>query len=562
MDSLQAHPYLVFLHLGGDRLDEARQSGSALRLALRLAATAFSAQTGCVVARSATRGDLVLRAALPKDVAFDAEEYRAFLGKRRPPMPVAELVAPLPRNHRDWGALVLRRTESFSRAERQDFLKVARHVSRALERLDRARLAMVRERIDRKVLEQVRPRDLFYQVLHGLHSLTRYDHSAAVAVVRGEGELAVVAEQVAWRKGGSSVVGTKRPLSAAVVQVLQSAEVLGFDRVDGQWLAWGQGPGERLPEPVAELLAVLDYNRATGAVEERCECSILCVPLIGRGGVLGFLKVACRRPGFLGHWEADLVRRFMPQVAVALHNLERTSFLQSGVEAAERKTVLAELARGVAHDVNNALGAALPLVQQLRADAAEESLDARTLSMDLESLEGSLLVCRRIFGGMLAFARSAVHGGTDGNVRRALESAVAVLGESCRRRAIELRLSLPDRLPPVRCPQSDLEQLLLNLATNARDAMPDGGTLTLDVARGSGYLDLTVTDTGVGIDPAVAGRIEEPFFSTKSGGSGLGLGICRAIVTRTGGHLRLESIPGEGTRAQLRLPCEVREETP
>ena len=64
---------------------------------------------------------------MPKDAVFNAGEYRSFLGKRRPPMPVAELVAPLPRNHRDWGALVLRRTEPFRRAERQDFLKVARH---------------------------------------------------------------------------------------------------------------------------------------------------------------------------------------------------------------------------------------------------------------------------------------------------------------------------------------------------------------------------------------------------------------------------------------------------
>lgn len=559
MESIEANPYLVYLHLGGDRLDEARQSGSAMRLALRLSATAFRAEAGCIAARSPSIEGLGLRAILPRNADFVASDLEIYLGQRRPPMPPNLLVGPLPRNRRDWGVLALRRKEPFSRSDRQDFLRVTRHLSRALERLDRTRLADVRERIDRKVLEQVRPRDLFYQVLHGLHSLTRYDHSAAVAMVQGPEELSVVAEQVAWRKGGSSVVGTRRAMPEQVGRVLASAEVFGFDRIDGEWRSWGQQGKAELDGAIADLLQVLDYNRGTGAAEASCEGSMLCVPLVGRSGVLGFLKVACRRPGFLGQWEADLVRRFMPQVAVALSNLERTTTLQSGVEAAERKTVLAELARGVAHDVNNALGAALPLVQQMRADASEDALDAATLVQDMESLESSLLVCRRIFGGMLAFARSAVHGDTDGNVRRAFESTRAILGESCRRRGIELELQVPDRLPPVRCPQSDLEQLLLNLATNARDAMPDGGKLLMQVVRGKDRLEVMVSDTGPGIDASVLARIEEPFFTTKVGGSGLGLGICRAIVTRTGGKFHLESAAGIGTRALVQLPCEPRE---
>ena len=559
MDSPRATPYLLYLRAGGDRLDEAQQSGSALRLAVRLAVTAFGAQSGGAAALSPSKEGLVQRAVQPRGAQLDLEQMARYLGARRPPMPGKSLLAPVRRNQREWGVIVLTGVEAFGRTERQDFLKLAEHLSRALERIDRMRLVRVRERIDRKVLEQVRPRDLFYIVLHGLHSLTHYDHSAAVGMVDAGDEIKLVAEQVAWRKGGSSVVGTLHKLTPAAREVLERGDALGFDRdASGEWRAWGQAPGEPIEDAVGDLLALLDYNRATGAPEERCERSMLCVPLVGRRGALGFLKVACRRPGFLGLWEADLVGRFMPQIAVSLRNLERASNLRIGAEAAERKSALADLARGVAHDVNNALGAALPLVQQLQADAAEGKLDAETLRQDLENIESSLAVCRRIFGGMLSFARSATHGAGDGNLRRALNNTLAVLGESCRRRGIELEFDIPERLPSVRCSQSDLEQLLLNLATNGRDAMPAGGVMRFEVKRADGHLDLAVRDTGVGIDPKDAAHVEEPFYSTKAGGSGLGLGICRAIVTRTGGQFRLESKPGVGTSALLRLMTEER----
>jgi signal transduction histidine kinase len=101
---------------------------------------------------------------------------------------------------------------------------------------------------------------------------------------------------------------------------------------------------------------------------------------------------------------------------------------------------------------------------------------------------------------------------------------------------------------------ADLTQVLLNLAANARDAMPDGGTLTLRTAPAAGgHVVLTVADTGVGMDAATKARMFDPFFTTRDGGTGLGLATVREVVTRAGGRIEVESEPGWGTQVRVYL---------
>jgi len=137
---------------------------------------------------------------------------------------------------------------------------------------------------------------------------------------------------------------------------------------------------------------------------------------------------------------------------------------------------------------------------------------------------------------------------------------------------IELRLSVAADTDPVRVDRGQLERVIVNLAFNARDAMPEGGVLTLatsrevvtaDLARrhpGSEpgrYTRLSVTDTGLGMPPDVVGRIFEPFFTTRPerGGTGLGLATVEGIVGQSGGWIDVESAPGSGTTFTIHLPC-------
>ena len=127
---------------------------------------------------------------------------------------------------------------------------------------------------------------------------------------------------------------------------------------------------------------------------------------------------------------------------------------------------------------------------------------------------------------------------------------------------IELRVELDDPLPLLRASPAQLEQLVLNLVVNARDAMPDGGTLTLRArAAGSppGRLALAVADTGVGIADEARPHLFEPFFTTKPRGEGTGLGLatCWAIVRQLDGSIGVESAPGRGTTFLVDLPAAV-----
>jgi signal transduction histidine kinase len=208
----------------------------------------------------------------------------------------------------------------------------------------------------------------------------------------------------------------------------------------------------------------------------------------------------------------------------------------------------------VAHDVNNALGAMLPLVQQLQEDLRAGRLEPTVLSEDLEQLQKSLQVCRRIFGGMLSFARGTVRRTGHAQVRRAIETASAILKYGLGRSGIELVIDVPEDLPSVACSQGDLEQVFLNLLTNAREAMPHGGRIAIESRSVVHGVEITVSDSGCGIAKEHLPLVSEPFFTTKPHGNGLGLSICRSILWEADGTITIRSEAGSGTRVDIALP--------
>ena len=218
---------------------------------------------------------------------------------------------------------------------------------------------------------------------------------------------------------------------------------------------------------------------------------------------------------------------------------------------------MADLARSVSHDVNNALGSMLPLIQQMQADLRSGALAPVVFAEDLEHVQKSLQVCRRIFGGMLTFSRNAARRSGDGHIRRAIETASAILKYGMSRSAIELHVKVPDEIPDVACSQSDLEQVFLNLLTNAREATPHGGWITVAVRSVDRLVEISVADSGCGILAENLPRVLEPFFTTKPDGNGLGLSICRSVLWEVDGSLTLESEPGKGTVVRVLVPQAV-----
>jgi two-component system NtrC family sensor kinase len=548
LDDLEAH------------LRQVRESRKALAYALRLTRDFFGAEAGVVALSRPGRAEAELLIEQPSRRNWDRAFLARFARGTHLTIPPEMILAPIQRRGRPWGSLALvRRTPPFEKGTWRWLHRATFLVSERLAQIDRDRMVEVRDRLDRKIMEQLRPKDLFYQILDGLRTLTRYDHSSAL-LFREDDDAAftLVAEQIAWTKGKSRRIGTKLVPGEEIERVLHRGDVYGFDRDGESWREWDG-------RPVTEVAALLDYNGRGGApagdavsegpvgADDR-EAAMLVAPILSRGGVFGVLKIASRHPGSFGRYELDLVERFRSQASIAILNSRRTEFLHTRMVEAEKKNAMADLARGVAHDVNNALGAAVPIIQQMREDVRNGAIDPGVFAEDLAIVENAVLTGRRIFGGMLGFARSGHRRSGEADLRAAVDSALGILKDGLERRGIALSTDIPATLPLLAGGQSDLEQVLLNLVTNARDAMSSGGRLTISARRQDGLVEVVVEDTGEGIPAELIARVQEPFFTTKGQGSGLGLSIVRSILWEMNGRMALESEPGKGTRVMFLVP--------
>ncbi len=536
---------LKFLDRLFTHLKRVQGSQKALRHVLRDAREMLEATHGCIaiVRDGGPRAQLLF--AVPKDGDWDLDLLGRFIRHEHPPRKDDLLIAPLRRRGGAWAALAFtRRGRPFERHDGRLLGRIAAIASEAIQTMDRERMLGVRDRIDRKIMEQLHPKDLFYQILDGLRSLTSYDHSSAL-LIRDQGgdSFELVAEQIAWTKAKSQRIGLRLGLNDSARLALESGQIHGFDRRGEGWQEWSG-------KPVAHLAQWLDYN----AGHEERESSMLCAPLVARDELFGLLKVAGRRPGRLTPFDAALVEHFRSQAAIAIDILNRTESLQARMLTAERKHAMADLARSVSHDVNNALGSMLPLVQQMQEDLQQGSPDLAVWLEDLGQLQRSLQVCRRIFGGMLSFSRGTARRARAGHVRAAVETALAILKSGIDRRGIHLSVDIPDDLPAVACGQSELEQVLLNLLTNAREATGRDGRVAVSAQHRHEGVVIVITDGGSGIAPEHLSRVLEPFFTTKPNGSGLGLTICRSIVWEAGGTINIQSEPGKGTQVDVTVP--------
>jgi len=549
---------LKFLDRLAAHLREVREPHKALRHALRDTREFFQASHGCIATLRAGRVEAGLLFTLPQQTDWDMGVLTRYIRHMRPPVQRDMLIGSVRRRGGAWGALALVAPgRTFDRDDRRLITRVAAVLSAAVHRIDRDRLLGVRDRIDRKIMEQIQPKDLFYQILDGIRSLTLYDHSSALLIREEDtASLRVVAEQIAWTKAKSDRIGLRMRITNDAEALLRSGRVHGFDRHGETWREWDG-------QPAAGLAALLDYNAPAAADGDHVrEGSMLCAPLVTRDSLVGVLKIAARYPEQLKPFDAELVEHFRSQAAIAIQNLHRTESLRARVVTAERKYAMADLARSVSHDVNNALGAMLPLVQQLQVDVRGGTLAPAVIAEDLAHVQKALQVCRRIFGGMLTFSRNAARRGGYGQVRRAVDTATAILKYGMSRSAIELQVNIPDDVPEVACSQTDLEQVFLNLLTNAREATPHGGRIAVTARTGDGAVEISIVDTGCGIPAEDMARVLEPFFTTKPHGNGLGLAICRSVLWEVDGTLTIHSETGRGTEVRVVVPQAVAQPQP
>ena len=534
-----------FIFETSSQLRQAGDPDKVLRHYLRATADFMQADRGYVAALGV--GDESARCvfAQPADAVVDLALVTSLLHGEQCRIPAGTLCARITRRGRAWGMMVLERDDhSFPDGSPRGLAHIARALTENIERLDRERLSEVRGRIDDMILRELPPKDLYYQILDGLHQLTRYDHSAALWMWSAPGSLELVAEQIAWKKMKSPIIGKSVHLPVELQALLQAGTVYGLDRSPEGWTEW-------TPHGVSALAGYLDLDAEPS--ERPVERAMLCASVGGRDGPLGILKLSGCAPGTFGEHELAIVQRFTSLASVALKRAQTLEDLQARMLKIERQNALAHMARGVAHDINNALGEVIPLVQQIQADVQGGTIVLDVLAEDLHRVELSLQVTRGIFGRMMRFARGSARNPGPSDVPSAFEAVRDVLQESLSRLEIVVRAEVPDQMTAVRCSQSDLERLLFNLMSNGRDALPEGGTLTVAVRMADPYVEIIVSDNGVGMTSETLALIESPFFTTKEHGTGLGLSTCRSIAAEAGGTLTIESRIGTGTRVTARL---------
>jgi two-component system, cell cycle sensor histidine kinase and response regulator CckA len=250
----------------------------------------------------------------------------------------------------------------------------------------------------------------------------------------------------------------------------------------------------------------------------------------------------------------------------ALNDITEQRRVAAEMEESQRMEAIGRLAGGVSHDFNNLLTVIEASTEFLLTDHSAEG----SLRDDIELIRNAAREAAALTRQLLTFSRRQVLAPTVLDINAFVPETTKMLVRLLGAR-VTIRTMLEPALGQVRLDPGHVQQILVNLAVNARDAMPHGGTITIETenisvsadidgrrdAEASGdFVVLRVTDTGVGMDAATRARIFEPFFTTKERGKGTGLGLATVygIVQQSGGTIRVRSAIGEGSSFEIRLP--------
>ena len=282
-----------------------------------------------------------------------------------------------------------------------------------------------------------------------------------------------------------------------------------------------------------------------------------CLPIKSAGQVIGALTVYLE-PGSPRDPDAE---RFLASVCAIIARILEGKKMERSLFQMQKMEALNRFAAGISHDFNNILGA----VGGYASAALANPRPGDPCQADMREISAAVERGAQLTRQLKLFSRQAVDARETVDINLRLESASAML-----RRLIgggvKFETALAGVPLPVNCSPSQLDQVLLNLATNARDAMPGGGTLRLETAKEEicfvstrqclTAARISVSDTGEGMSESVLERAFEPFFTTKAEGkgSGMGLAIIHGVVHQHGGEIVLRSTRGAGTRVDIYLP--------
>ena len=257
----------------------------------------------------------------------------------------------------------------------------------------------------------------------------------------------------------------------------------------------------------------------------------------------------------LAHKRADGTVEF---ISIMARDITAHRLLEAQLRQAQKMEAVGQLAAGVAHEFNNLLQALMSMATILRMPTGSLSIAKIGGDMEFQIKRGASLTQQ-----LLLFSRVAAIEKVELDLREQLQEASALLRQLIPE-TIAVVMEAPIQQVFVKGDAGQMQQLLLNLAINARDAMPDGGTLTLRAGSLGAEAYLEIEDSGLGMTEGTRSHLFEPFFSTKEvgKGTGLGLAVVHGIVVEHAGRIEVDSVPGRGSRFRVILPSTLGEGMP
>ncbi len=343
-----------------------------------------------------------------------------------------------------------------------------------------------------------------------------------------------------------------------VVESLREGLVV-LDR-DGRVVAWNRAMEARYGVPAREVLG---------------RPFLECFPNLGREGVAEPVGRLLR--GEIAEFALEAVRHESLRAGRVLLNIKGSLLREQGAPAgaallieditervaleraarqAEKLAALGTLSAGLAHELNNPIGIISSRIELMLMEAGAQGLPAQVRE-DLEVLHRNAQRVARIARGLLSFARPSPGERGPVDLNQVVEETLLLVERQVTKSGIRIVTTLDPAIPPIRGDANALQQVVLNLVTNAREAMDGEGVIRIETGPAPGrpgWVHLVVADTGPGISPEALAKIFDPFYTTKVGGTGLGLSVSHGIVRDHGGTVEVQSEPEKGTAFVLSFP--------
>lgn len=233
-----------------------------------------------------------------------------------------------------------------------------------------------------------------------------------------------------------------------------------------------------------------------------------------------------------------------------IRDLTEVKLLEKQLQRSERLAALGKMAAGVAHELRNPLSSIKGLAVLLKSHFTEPGREAETADVLVKEVER----LNRSIGELLDYAKPGQLNKAPVSIEEILRKTLSLVQMDTEAFGITVELSLQDDLPELTVDSDKLKQVFLNLLLNGIQAMPDGGTLRLDLTKDERNMNIVIRDTGTGILPENLPRVFDPYYTTKNDGTGLGLAMSAKIVEEHGGWIKIASVPEEFTEVRVVLP--------